>query len=169
MKMLIVLFGLLAWIGCSEESDVKSPAAVLDVPPRSCLVYVSFAQLHVRHRRQQPDLHTMHEIIASGLLQHGIQHIPHNGHVQVYDPEDASRLNEVIEVVGVLSRVPEVAAAHAGAHGADAMMEAEFLAAHPPTRRVVGSTWLPYPASYCFHFVFCKFHFVSIHVRSANL
>jgi hypothetical protein len=57
--------------------------------------------------------------------------------------EETVKLNDIVEVVGIVSRTPELAAAHLAAAGADAdgdaamsLLDEEMLAAHPPTSQV---------------------------------
>lgn len=69
--------------------------------------------------------------------------------VYLYNADDNVKLNDVIEVIGVLSRTPELAAVHlehaaaaaaaaADGHGhlEESILDEEMLAAHPPTSQV---------------------------------
>lgn len=56
-------------------------------------------------------------------------------HGQVSSEQLDLRLNEEVELVGVLSFVPELAAAHLAASAEDGALQHEVLAAHPATSR----------------------------------
>ena len=85
--------------------------------------------------------------------------------VYLYTADDSVKLNEVIEVVGILSRTPELAAIHlehaatvaataadGHQHLPESLLDEEMLAAHPPTSKVprihtilVNKETSPYP------------------------
>lgn len=58
--------------------------------------------------------------------------------VCVYDNDEALKLNDVVDVVGVLSKVPELASMHLAASddGALSLLDQDALSAHPPTSQL---------------------------------
>ncbi|KAL4515627.1 hypothetical protein Ndes2437B_g07058 [Nannochloris sp. 'desiccata'] len=60
--------------------------------------------------------------------------------VYLYSSDENIKLNDIVEVVGIVSRAPELAAAHLGAAAAfsepGSLLDQEMLAAHPPTSQV---------------------------------
>jgi hypothetical protein len=61
--------------------------------------------------------------------------------VYLYSADENIKLNDIVEVVGIVSRAPELAAAHLSAAAASdnepgSLLDQEMLAAHPPTSQV---------------------------------
>jgi Mini-chromosome maintenance replisome factor len=67
--------------------------------------------------------------------------VPGSCMVYLYSSDDNVKLNDIVEVVGIVSRTPELAAAHLAASSASgaepgSLLDQEMLAAHPPTSQV---------------------------------
>jgi hypothetical protein len=120
-------------------------AAADDIPAGAVMVYVSCIScpepVIVSHPAAS---HTVGSASSSPRINPAQTPVAPRCPFQVYDDCDV-KLNEVIEVLGVLSRVPELAAAHLAASGASAsepaalplsLLEEEALASHLPTSRV---------------------------------